>query len=172
MSRPSRMSRFPSAIPEPNSGAIPSSGVSRRAPLARSSWRARVVFPPPGKPTVRCSVGLELMGSIVAAVLSSRPTVKSGPVQAAPELGTRFRRTTWHGPQHLAPALGHDSEEPLPRRQVHTWRDDGGAHFDRLAESSRVPINFTRVHQSPGQLNRGRARGGLVSRLQLLAGPW
>ena len=65
MSRPSRTSRFPatSAHRIPNSGIIHSSGVSRRAPLIRSSSRARVVLPTPGKPTVRCKVGLELTAS-------------------------------------------------------------------------------------------------------------
>jgi hypothetical protein len=76
MSRPSRTSRFPprSAQRSPNSGTIHSSGVSRMAPLACCSSRARVVLPTPGKPTVRYRVGHGLTGRRLPAALSSPPS--------------------------------------------------------------------------------------------------
>ena len=47
------MSRRPAASLWPNSGAIQSSGVSRRMPCSAASSIARVVLPVPGRPTVR-----------------------------------------------------------------------------------------------------------------------
>jgi hypothetical protein len=55
-SRPSSTSRFPAACGSPNSGIIHSSGVSRSALCSLASCRALVVFPAPGRPTVRNNV--------------------------------------------------------------------------------------------------------------------
>jgi len=48
----------PAASPPPNNGAVHSSGVSLRIDSSAAILRASVVLPTPGRPTVRCSVGL------------------------------------------------------------------------------------------------------------------
>jgi hypothetical protein len=72
--RPSTTSRLPTASGSrhvvPKSGIIHSSGVNRTALSSCAIFRARVVLPTPGRPTVKCSVGVTVM----RASLTPSPT--------------------------------------------------------------------------------------------------
>ncbi len=71
--RPSRTSRLPAASGSrhvvPKRGIIHSSGENRTALSSSAIFRARVVLPTPGKPTVKCSVGV----SVIRASLTPSP---------------------------------------------------------------------------------------------------
>lgn len=77
--RPSSTSRLPSTSDAPKSGFIHSSGVSRRSRCRAANSRAQVVFPVPGSPTVRCSVGPVGSVGLVGPVGSADP---AGPTPA------------------------------------------------------------------------------------------
>src|SRR4051794_8307701 len=65
-SLPSTRSRLSGGFWSPNSMICHSSGVSRRADALISSSLARVVFPAPGRPTIRYTIAGPKTGSVVS----------------------------------------------------------------------------------------------------------
>jgi hypothetical protein len=131
--RPSRTSRLPAASGSrhvvPKRGIIHSSGVNRTALSSCAILRARVVLPTPGRPTVKCSMGV----SVIRASLTPSPTKDThigmrqcsgmywrgwGRSSATPGQATRAARTSCTRPSGRRRRLSRQSHRPRSRTEA------------------------------------------------------